>query len=237
MASGTRVRDWAKVDFYSVLGVEPNANADAVTRAFRAQAKLSHPDTNPGADAAARFADVTAAYEVLGDPKIRRRYDEVRAEEDLRTPGAPRVVVAPAAKGKEWSRRRSLTVLVAGVLVTLLGFGAAYLTWAMHEHDARLRARFVPVTATRIDNGTPMISFLTPGGLRVITREPQQHGDPTTLGPTVNVRYDPADPEHVMVDNSNFGRDITFSIVALKLLVGGPFFVVFGARRLRRAIR
>ena len=38
----------------------------------------------------------------------------------------------------------------------------------------------------------------------------------------------------VIVDNSNLGRDITFSIVALKLLVGGPVFVGYAARRLRR---
>ena len=237
MASGTRVRDWAKIDFYALLGVAPNANDEAVTRAFREQAKRAHPDTTQDPVAAARFGDITAAYEVLGDPKTRRQYDQVRAEQDLRTPGAPRVVAHPVARHKPWSRRRCITVVVAGVLVTLLGFGAAFLTWSMHEHDARLRARFTPVTASRIDNGTQMISFLTRTGQRVITREPRQHGDPSSLGPTVKVRYDPADPEHVIVDDSNLGRDITFSIVALKLLFGGPFFVVFGARRLRRAAR
>ena len=237
MASGTRVRDWAKVDFYALLGVAPNANAEAVTRAFREQAKQAHPDITQDPAAAGRFGYITAAYEVLGDPKTRRQYDRVRAEQDLRTPGAPRVVVPPAARRKPWSRRRCITVVVAGVLVTLLGFGAAFLTWSMHAHDARLRARFTPVTATRLDTGSQTISFLTRSGRRIFTREPQQHGDPSSLGPTVKVRYDPADPEHVIVDDSNLGRDITFSIVALKLLFGGPFFVVFGARRLRRAVR
>ena len=235
MASGTRVRDWAKVDFYALLGVEPNANAEVITRAFREQAKEAHPDTTRDPAAAARFGDITAAYEVLGDPKLRRQYDEVRAEQDLRTPGTPRVVVPSGARRKPWSRRRCWTVLLAGVLITVLGFGAAYLTWSMHEHDANLRARFTPVTASRIDNGASMISFLTPGGRRVITREPQQRGDPSALGPTVKVRYDPADPERVIVDDSNLGRDITFAIVALKLLVGGPVFTVLGWRRLKAA--
>jgi len=237
MASGTRVRDWAKVDFYALLGVEPNASADVITRAFRELAKQSHPDAAQDADAAARFGDITAAYAVLGDLKARRQYDQVRAEQDLRTPGSPRVVSPPAPRHKPWSRRRSWTVLLSGVLITVLGFGAAYLTWAMHEHDARQRARFLPVTATRIDNGVSMISFLTRTGQRVITREPQQHGDPTSLGPTVKVRYDPANPEHVVVDDDNLGRDITFAIVSLKLLVGGPVFVGLGWRRLRRAAR
>ena len=48
--------------------------------------------------------------------------------------------------------------------------------------------------------------------------EPRQHGDPNGLGPTVKIRYDPADPEHVIVDSGTVGRDITFAIVALKLL-------------------
>src|ERR1700690_3839292 len=102
MASGTRVRDWAKVDFYALLGVAPNANAEAVTRAFREQAKQAHPDTTQDAAAAARFGDITAAYGVPGAPKPRRQYDRVRAEQDLRTPGAPRVVSPPAARHKPW---------------------------------------------------------------------------------------------------------------------------------------
>ena len=70
-------------------------------------------------------------------------------------------------------------------------------------------------------------------GRVVRTHEPQQHGEGNNLGPTVAVRYDPANPTHVVVDASTFGRDITLAIVALKLLVGGPIFVALGARRLR----
>ena len=116
---------------------------------------------------------------------------------------------------KPWSRRRAWTVLLAGVLVTVLGVGAALLTWSMHEHDARQRARFVPVTATRVDvNGASFVTFETRAGRQIQVREPQQHGDPNGLGPTVKIRYDPADPEHVIVDSSTAGRDITFAIVA-----------------------
>ena len=49
------------------------------------------------------------------------------------------------------------------------------------------------------------------------------------------IRYDPDDPEQVIVDGDSFGRDITLGVVALKLLVAGPVFVVLGSRRLRRA--
>jgi len=68
----------------------------------------------------------------------------------------------------------------------------------------------------------------------VRTREPEQHGEGTGVGPTVGIRYDPANPTHVIVDASSAGRDITLAIVSLKLLIGGPVFVVLGMLRLRR---
>ena len=81
--------------------------------------------------------------------------------------------------------------------------------------------------------GSSIISFVTETGARVRVPEPQQRGNPTEPGTTVRIRYDPADPEHVILDDSNLARDITFSIVALKLLIGGPVFTVLGYRRLR----
>jgi hypothetical protein len=235
---GTRVRDWATVDYYALLGVDSGADADEITRAFRAQAKQSHPDAAPDEAAAARFLDVADAYAVLGDRRTRLEYDRVRAE--LRSPAARTPVSVPVrtakAPPKPWSKRKSWSALIAGALVTLLGIGAVALTWSLHEHDARLRARFIPVSATRIDaNGMSIVSFKTRTGVRIRTDEPQQHGDPSGLGPTVTVRYDPNNPEHVITGASTAGRDITFAIVALKLLIGGPVFMVFGYRRLRRA--
>ena len=183
---------------------------------------------------------MAAAYAVLGDRRTRLEYDRVRAE--TRGPVAVVAASAPAgatkAASKPWSRRRAWSALLAGALVTLLGIGAVALTWSLHEHDARLRSRFVPVTATRFDvNGASFVSFVTRAGERIRVREPHQHGDPSALGPTTRIRYDPADPEHVVVDASSAGRDITFSIVALKLLIGGPVFMVFGYRRLRSAVQ
>jgi len=240
MPTGTRTRDWTKFDYYALLGIESTADAEEVTRAFREEAKRSHPDVAPDAAAAAHFSDVAAAYGVLGDPHTRRAYDQVRAESRRRAgvpaDGAPPVGVPTPAVRKPWSRRRAYTALVSGVVVTALGVGAAVLTWSMYAHDADQRSRYLPVTATRVDiNGASMDSFQTRTGERVLVREPQQHGDPSALGPTVKIRYDPADPEHVIADDNNMGRDITFTIVALKLLIGGPVFIVFGARRLRSA--
>ncbi len=231
----TRVRDWAAVDYYALLGVDPSADGDTITRAFREQAKQSHPDTAGDEAAAARFSDLTAAYAVLGDRAVRREYDRVRAEVGAPPPSAPTAAptVRARAAPKPWSRRRALTVIVAGVLVTLLGIGAAVLTWSMHEHDARERARFIPVTATRGPSG--LVSFQTRDGRRIRVPEPSRHGDPNGNGLTMQIRYDPANPEHVIVGETSTARDITFAIVALKLLIGGPVFIGLGIVRLRRA--
>jgi DnaJ domain len=241
MASATRTRDWAKFDYYAVLGIEPTADAEQVTRAFRELAKRSHPDVAADAAAAARFSDVTAAYGVLADRETRDAYDQVRAEQRTRAAEAAAAAPAPATVSaavprKPWSRRRAWTVLVSGVLVTLLGIGAALLTWSWFAHDAMQRRDYVLITADRNNvGGASWVSFLTKNGVRVRVPEPQQHGDPSALGPTVQIRYQPSDPQHVITDDSNMGRDITFLIVTLKLLVGGPVFTVMGWRRLRVA--
>ena len=62
-------------DYFSVLGVERGADADAIKRAFRKLARQYHPDVNPNdAGAEAKFKEVSEAYEVLSDPDKRRRY-------------------------------------------------------------------------------------------------------------------------------------------------------------------
>ena len=63
-------------DPYQVLGVDHGANQSAIKKAYRQLAKDLHPDLHPGDKRVAeRFKDITAAYNLLGDEKMRRRYD------------------------------------------------------------------------------------------------------------------------------------------------------------------
>jgi molecular chaperone DnaJ len=72
-------REWFEKDYYRVLGVSDTATAKEIKSAYRKLSRQYHPDSNPGDDAAEeRFKEVSAAYDVVGDPAKRKEYDEVR---------------------------------------------------------------------------------------------------------------------------------------------------------------
>jgi|CZKU01.1.fsa_nt_gi curved DNA-binding protein len=74
----------AAEDLYAVLGVPRTADADVVKKAYRKLAGHLHPDKNPGNKSAeSRFKQVNHAYDVLGDAKKRKLYDEF-GEDGLR---------------------------------------------------------------------------------------------------------------------------------------------------------
>src|ERR1044072_7956432 len=62
-------------DYYGILGVTPDSGPDEIKRAYRRLARELHPDVNPDPAAQERFAEVSAAYEVLSDPEKRRIVD------------------------------------------------------------------------------------------------------------------------------------------------------------------
>jgi DnaJ-class molecular chaperone len=70
-------------DPYEVLGVSKNASEAEIKKAFRRLAKKLHPDANKNDPrAAARFAELNSAYEIIGDEKKRKAFDrgEIDAE-------------------------------------------------------------------------------------------------------------------------------------------------------------
>ena len=84
----------AQRDYYEILGVSRSASADQIKAAYRRLARKYHPDVNKAPDAAEKFKEATAAYEVLSDPKKRKMYDRfghagVGAEPAAGGPGRP----------------------------------------------------------------------------------------------------------------------------------------------------
>lgn len=72
--------DWAQKDFYAELGLKKEATAEEIKKAYRKLARANHPDSNPGDTAKhEKFKSVAEAYDVVGDPAKRKRYDEFRS--------------------------------------------------------------------------------------------------------------------------------------------------------------
>jgi DnaJ-class molecular chaperone len=63
-------------DYYDVLGVSKGASADELRKAHRRLVRKHHPDVNKAPDAAAKFAEIQQAYDVLSDPGKRQTYDQ-----------------------------------------------------------------------------------------------------------------------------------------------------------------
>jgi DnaJ-class molecular chaperone len=91
-------------DYYSTLGVAKTATQKEVKGAFRKLARKHHPDVNPGdKSGGAKFKEINEAYEVLGDPAKRKKYDDLgsnwRMYEQAGTGGA----TAGQAGGGAWN--------------------------------------------------------------------------------------------------------------------------------------
>jgi curved DNA-binding protein len=65
-------------DYYQILGVDRNSDADEIKSAYRKLALKHHPDRNPGDKSAEeKFKDINEAYQVLSDPEKRAHYDRL----------------------------------------------------------------------------------------------------------------------------------------------------------------
>src|ERR1700693_4099583 len=69
-------------DYYQVLGVAKNASEKDIKSAYRRLARKWHPDANPKnpKEAEEKFKEIAEAYEVLGDPEKRKKYDALGAD-------------------------------------------------------------------------------------------------------------------------------------------------------------
>jgi len=73
-------QDWLDKDFYAVLGVSKDADAQEIKKAYRKKARQYHPDRHPDDPTAEEtFKEIGEAYSVLNDPEQREQYDAIRA--------------------------------------------------------------------------------------------------------------------------------------------------------------
>jgi curved DNA-binding protein len=68
-------------DYYAVLGVAPGSDDETIKQAYRKLARQYHPDVKPGdKQAEERFKEINEAYQALGDPERRKKYDQLREQ-------------------------------------------------------------------------------------------------------------------------------------------------------------
>ena len=76
-------------DYYAILGVDKDASAKDIQKAFQQKARKLHPDVNKEPDAEERFKEVSEAYAVLSDEQKRARYDAMRSGSPFASAGSP----------------------------------------------------------------------------------------------------------------------------------------------------
>lgn len=236
------VREWSRVDYYSVLGVHPDASQDEIAATYRSLVKELHPDARPvDPEAAERFKRVAAAYRVLGNSQSRQTYDRMRVATGRggMPVAAPAPVEVPVASEPAWrplqTRRGARWAVGSGIAFIVLGLVVAALVVALQLHDRSLRERGQEAVATVVEvDGSRRLEFTTADGRVVQAREPRKTGTgDAPVGAEVPIRYDPDHPSDIITSESKVARDVTLWIVAVKLVVGGAILLGFGLHRLR----
>ena len=75
---------------YIVLGLSPRASDSEIRSAFRKLAKKHHPDANPDSQKSEeKFKEISAAFDIIGDPDKRKKFDRGEIDDEGRERGSP----------------------------------------------------------------------------------------------------------------------------------------------------
>jgi DnaJ-class molecular chaperone len=152
-------------DYYKVLQVDPEADADVITAAFRALARRLHPDRDSTGVDEVRMAELNRAYGVLRDAEKRKQYDSERIL-DMRAMGPGDQPDGPAARGglaARWNSKddgaQAGSVLKFGryaglTLRQIADQDADYLRWlGRHSSGLRYRREIERILKESLDQG------------------------------------------------------------------------------------
>ncbi len=148
-------------DPYKELGVSRSASADDIRKAFRKLAKQHHPDANPGDKASEeKFKQLSAAFDLLGDPDKRRKFDAGEIDADGRetmrgysgNPFGQGAGPGPGMRGTEFDN-----VDFSDILGDLFGGGGRRGGFA--SRGANMRARVEIDLEEAVKGGKRRISF------------------------------------------------------------------------------
>ncbi len=195
--------------YYRRLDLDPAAPQASIAAAYRAKARVLHPDV-PGTGNAEAFVGLKQAYDTLSDPTRRREYDRSAREAALVTPtpvvarptfyrpafyraafdrsgafrrGFPAAGLSRAMLGERWLAR-PLSPLTMSILAGL----AAFLCLSVYQVAAHLMVTSAPPPKTDIHANAPMVEPLSPQQHRAIL----YGAAPVRLGGTPNFYVLPA---------------------------------------------
>jgi hypothetical protein len=131
----------ATADLYAILGVPPDATLPDIKKAYRRLARQHHPDCNNGdPDAAARFREITEAYETLSHPIRRQAYDATRPPVTGTSMAAPDSGTAASTilrvlEGTWQQIRRHHPEIPPVVIIIASGTGGRHAAWGHHAPE------------------------------------------------------------------------------------------------------
>lgn len=206
-------------DYYAVLQVSRNAKAEDIERAYKRLSATYDPATSTKKRAAQRHADVTAAYNVLKDPRRRRQYDR-----QLANMAASAGSMSPADVLSNRFIMLGSGVIFAGVLgilglVLLLG-GGGNESIALASPSPTITPS-PAVTAPAAPPAVAATPVALPSGLQYIIVKPGT-GTPVQTGDTVTVGYSGwLQDSGTLFDSSyNSGQPRTFELGAGTVIKG-----------------
>jgi hypothetical protein len=182
---GRTSRGRARLDpngYYARLGLDPTAPQGAITAAYRAKARLLHPDV-PKTGSTEAFVAVKQAYDVLSNPLRRQEYDRAAQE----APVQPEVVVVRPARYRQMSEAVQPLPLSSLTITILVGL-AAFLCLSLYEVATHLLAPTPVVASAGIRPNAASVTPLSPSAHRAVLYGPA----PVRLAGTPNFYIVPA---------------------------------------------
>src|SRR5579864_6895709 len=115
-------------DYYQTLGVGRSATEKEIKSAYRKLARQYHPDVNKDPKATDRFKQINEAYEVLSDPKMRQKYDQLGSDWERieREQEFARQYQSQAGAGAGWADRSDFFNIFFGGESGFSGFGGGF---------------------------------------------------------------------------------------------------------------
>ena len=176
--------------YYRLLGVDPEAGSDEITHAFRAKAKILHPDV-PWTGSTEAFVRLKEAYDVLSDADRRAVYDRADLSASVRAAPVFRDVYdgPDLVYTTHWRLPRGLPVYVALTLILLVGFAGLQVVSNLTTPQRRVTIPDAPSTSVpepprHVDQRPPEAADAGAGAA------PTHYVIPGRPGPAVLWRYD-----------------------------------------------